>query len=153
MWPVIARASWSALRSRNAGQGVMIARAFTPCAASSAVTQPVASGCAAAEAGTAGSWTRRRHGLSCAINARDGEFLVEWVFSLYASPSTPITALGFVASTSVCSVRSTQSRQCRLLCANDSMTPTSLPVASANRNTVARSRSRLPPANPRPGDR
>ena len=79
------------------------------------------------------------------------EFFVERVCSLYASPRMPTTASGRRARTSACSVRSTQSRRCALLRWNASTADASDPAAAASCRTVARSRSRLPPASPRPG--
>ena len=51
-----------------------------PSAAAKGSAAPVVHG--ATEAGTTGSWTLTCIPRRCASSASDGEFLVEWVFSL-----------------------------------------------------------------------
>src|ERR1051326_6510588 len=90
----MAAAKSAAESPRNSGHGVMIKSASAPRAASSAPAAAVTAGCTTALAGTAGSYTRIGQFCRCAISASDGEFLVEWVFSLYAKPKMPNVGFG-----------------------------------------------------------
>src|SRR5215831_17646177 len=79
------------LSARNCGQGVMMTSASAPSQTVSGSSLTVIRGCHSLDARTAGSNTRSRKLTSSLISATAGEFLIEWVFSLYVTPRMPMT--------------------------------------------------------------